>query len=114
MCIQYRLDAWARGAELCPGAHEHRAPCLSMYVVYCMFFEGLNTDFVGNTNTIYMFNLIYIYSVIPMSACLSMGPSALLFLGARDAVKTALLLLLLSKKQYRGSTHVKCYGNVDV
>jgi hypothetical protein len=32
-----------------------------------------------------MFNFIYIYSFIPM--------------GARDAVKTALLLLLLSKKQ---------------
>ena len=42
-----------------------------------------------------------------MSGCVSMGPSALLFLGTRDAVMTALLLLLLSKKQYRGSTHVK-------
>ena len=34
-----------------------------------------------------------------MSGCVGMGPSALLFLDARDAVKTALLLLLLSKKQ---------------
>jgi hypothetical protein len=34
-----------------------------------------------------------------MSGCVGMGPSALLFPGARDAVKTALLLLLLSKKQ---------------
>ena len=49
-----------------------------------------------------------------MSGCVCMGPSALLFLGARDAVKTALLLLLLSKKQYRESTHVKCYGKVGV
>ena len=61
-----------------------------------------------------MFNFIYIYSLIPMSGCVGMGPSALLFLGTRDAVKTALLLLLLSKKQYRRSTHVKCYGNVGV
>ena len=33
-----------------------------------------------------------------MSGCVGMGPSALLCPGARDAVKTALLLLLLSKK----------------
>ena len=46
-----------------------------------------------------MLNCIYIYSFIPMSGCVSMGPSALLFPGARDAVNTALLLLLLSKKQ---------------
>jgi hypothetical protein len=48
---------------------------------------------------IYMFNFIYIYCFIPMSDCVGMGRSALLFPGARDAVKTALLLLLLSKKQ---------------
>ena len=46
-----------------------------------------------------MFNFIHIYSVIPMSGCVGMGPSALLCPGARDALKTALLLLLLSKKQ---------------
>ena len=46
-----------------------------------------------------MFNFIYIYSFIPMSGCVCMGPSALLFPGARDAVKTAMLLLLLSKMQ---------------
>ena len=34
-----------------------------------------------------------------MSGYVGMGPSALLFPGARDAAKTALLLLLLSKKQ---------------
>jgi hypothetical protein len=44
-----------------------------------------------------MFNFIYIYSFIHMSGGVGMGPSALLFLGSRDAVKTALLLLLLSK-----------------
>jgi hypothetical protein len=47
----------------------------------------------------YMFNFIYNYSFIPMSGCVDMGPIVLLFLGARDAVKTALLLLFLSKKQ---------------
>jgi hypothetical protein len=46
-----------------------------------------------------MFNFKYIYSFIPMSGCVGMGPNALLFPGARDAVKTALLLLLVSKKQ---------------
>jgi hypothetical protein len=39
-----------------------------------------------------MFNFIYIYSFIPMSGCVGMGPSALLFPRARDAVTTALLL----------------------
>ena len=34
-----------------------------------------------------------------MSGCVGMGTSALLFPGAHDAVKMALLLLLLSKKQ---------------
>ena len=46
-----------------------------------------------------MFNFIYIYSFIPMSGCVGMDPSALLYPGARDAVKTVLLLLLLYKKQ---------------
>ena len=49
-----------------------------------------------------------------MSGCVGMGPSALLCTGSRDAVTTALLLLLVSKKQYRGSTHVRCYGNFVV
>jgi hypothetical protein len=47
-------------------------------------------------SVIYIFS--FYYSFIPMSGCVGMGPSALLFSGARDAVKTALLLLLLSKK----------------
>jgi len=46
-----------------------------------------------------MFNFIYIYSFIPMSGCVGMGLSALLCTGSRDVVATALLLLLLSKKQ---------------
>jgi hypothetical protein len=45
-----------------------------------------------------LYYIKYMYSFIPMSGCVGMGPSALLFPGARDAVKTALLLLLLSKK----------------
>jgi hypothetical protein len=40
-----------------------------------------------------------IYTFIPMSGCVGMGPSALLCPGTRDAIETALLLLLLSKKQ---------------
>jgi hypothetical protein len=46
-----------------------------------------------------MFNFIYIYSFIPMSGYVGMISSAQLFPGPRDAVETALLLLLLSKKQ---------------
>ena len=49
-----------------------------------------------------------------MRGCVGMDPSALLLPGTHGAVKTALLLLLLSKKQERGSTHVKCYGSVGV
>jgi hypothetical protein len=45
---------------------------------------------------IYMYNFIYSYSFIPMSGCVGMGPSELLFPGVRDAVKTALPLFLLS------------------
>ena len=37
-----------------------------------------------------MFNFIYIYSFIPISGYVGMGPSALLCPGARDAVMTAL------------------------
>ena len=54
---------------------------------------------------IYIFS--FYYSFIPMSGCVGMGTSALFFPGAHDAVKMALLLLLLSKKQERGSTHVQ-------
>ena len=36
-----------------------------------------------------------------MGGCVGMGPGALLFPGARNTAKTALLLLLSSKKQYR-------------
>ena len=37
-----------------------------------------------------MFNFIDIYSFIPASGCVGMGPNALLYLGVYDAVKTAL------------------------
>ena len=36
-----------------------------------------------------------------MSGCVGVSPGAPLFPGAHDTVKTALLLLLSSKKQYR-------------
>ena len=39
-----------------------------------------------------MFNFIYIDSFIPMSGCVGMGPSALLCPGARDSVKTTLVI----------------------
>jgi hypothetical protein len=32
VCIQCRLNAWAHGAELCPGAHKHRG---SMLIYVC-------------------------------------------------------------------------------
>ena len=38
-------------------------------------------------------SIIYIYSFIPMSGCVGMGPSALLFPVACGGVKTILLLL---------------------
>jgi len=38
-----------------------------------------------------MFNFIDIYSFIPVRDCVGMGPSALLFPGAYNAVKTALI-----------------------
>ena len=44
-------------------------------------------------------SIVYIYNFIPISGCVGMGPSALLFPVARGVVKTTLLLLLLSKKQ---------------
>ena len=56
------------------GPHEHRGPCLSMYVMYDMLF--LNTDFVGSTNTIYRLILSTIYIFIPVSGCVGRGPSA--------------------------------------
>jgi hypothetical protein len=36
MCIQFRLSAWARGAELCTGAHEHMGPML-IYVCCVLY-----------------------------------------------------------------------------
>jgi hypothetical protein len=45
---------------------------------------------------IYFFILLHF---LPMNGCVGMGPSTLLFPGTRDAVKTALFLLLLSKMQ---------------
>jgi hypothetical protein len=51
-----------------------------------------------------MFNFIDIYSFIPASACVGMGPSALLCLGAYNAAKMALYhyiyLLLIKQLKY--------------
>ena len=40
-----------------------------------------------------MFNFIDIYSFIPVSGCVGMIPSSLLFPGACDALKTSLLAM---------------------
>jgi len=45
-----------------PGAHEHKGPCLSMYVVFGMFFSCLNTDFLGSTNTMNICLMLSTYS----------------------------------------------------
>ena len=49
-------------------------------------------DFVGSTNAIniIIFDLIDIYSFIPVSGCVGMGPSSLFCPGAFNAVKTTL------------------------
>jgi hypothetical protein len=44
-------------------------------------------------SVIYIFS--FYYNFIPLSGCVGMGPSTLLFPGARDVVMAALLLLLL-------------------
>jgi hypothetical protein len=54
---------------------------------------------VGTVPTVWYIFFSFDYSFIPMSGCVGMGPSALLFPGVRDGVNTTLLLLLLSKKQ---------------
>jgi hypothetical protein len=43
-----------------PGSHAHWGPCLYIYILCCVqhVFKCLNTDFVGSTNSIYMFNFI--------------------------------------------------------
>ena len=41
-----------------------------------------------------MFNFIDICSFIPVSGCVDMGPSALLFPGGYNVVKTAFLFVL--------------------
>ena len=49
-------------------------------------------DFVGSTNAIniIIFDLIDIYSFIPVSGCVGMGPRPLFCPGAFNAVKTTL------------------------
>lgn len=66
---------------------------LCMLCSACFLFLFLNNDFVVITNTICisMFNFIDINSCIPMSGCVTIGPSVLLCPGAYDIAKTALL-----------------------
>ena len=96
----------------CLGDNEHKGPML-IYVCFVlydflMFKHWLCWKYQYN---IYMFNFIYIYSFIHMSGCVGIGPSALLFPGARDAAKRPCCYCYYPKSS-RGSTHVKCYGNV--
>ena len=46
-----------------------------MHGVYSMFFECLNTDFVGNTNTINVFVQVYTASVA-LLRYFALGPGA--------------------------------------
>jgi hypothetical protein len=54
-----------------------------------------------------MFNFIYIYSFIPMSGCVGMGPSALLFPRARDADAVVLLHFFKFNKQMLNNDYSK-------
>jgi hypothetical protein len=55
-------------------------------------FNCLNNDFVGRT--IYILNCIDIYRFTPVSGCVGMGLSSLLYPGAYDAVKTASRIII--------------------
>ena len=50
----------------------------------------------------YMFNFIDIYSFIPVSGCVDMGPSALLFPGGYNAVKTAFCCFFTKHTSLKG------------
>jgi len=85
--MQFRFNAWARWAVA-------RGPTsIGPHAYLCMFCTVCFSNLV--CLILYTFTVLQ----VPMSGCVGMGPSALLCPGARDAVKTALLLLLLSKKQ---------------
>ena len=71
-----------------------------------MFFLGLNTDFVGNTNTINICLILStIYIVISVSGCAGRAPVHCFSPGAYIVVKTALtvslILLIIKQKLYR-------------
>ena len=69
----------------------HANLCCAMYCIFLIHGNPcVNTDFVVSTNIINMFNFIDIYSFIPASDCVGMGPSTLLCPGAYNAVKTTL------------------------
>jgi hypothetical protein len=72
--------------------------CFKSFLLHKLICIVYLLKYLNNNVAVAYYMLLYIYSCIPMSGCVGIGPSALLFPGARDAVKTALLLLLLSKK----------------
>jgi hypothetical protein len=78
--MQYRLNAWPRCA-VAPEPHQHMGPMLIYVYCVCHIFQCLNTDFVGSTITINMFNFIGHLHFFPASGCVCMGPSALISRG---------------------------------
>jgi hypothetical protein len=77
-----------------PEGYEHRDPMLIYECCVQHVFKCLNTNCVGSTNSInVLLILLTIYIFIPVSGFVGMGPNALLFPGAYNAVKTALNIL---------------------
>ena len=83
-----RLNAWARGAELCPGAHEHRGPmfiyvCCVLYV-FLRFEHWLCWKYQYNIYIcliFYTFTVLFLWVVVKVWAavhCFSRGPVMLL------------------------------------
>ena len=107
---QCRLNTWTRWA-VALWVHEHRDPmlifiCCVRHVIYC-----LNTNFVGSTNTInicWILSTFYIF--IPVSGCVGRGSQCIVFPGAYNAVKTALMTQRLEVRSHDTShLHVLRY-----
>ena len=74
----------------CPGGPQatHANLCMLCTACFLVFKHWFCWKYQYNK---YLFNFIDIYSFIPASGCVSMGPSALLWPGACNVVKTALI-----------------------
>jgi hypothetical protein len=60
-----------------------------------------------------MFNFIDIYSFIPVSGCVDMGPSALLFPGVYNAIKTAFCCFFTKHTSLKGKNKDWLAGSRD-